>query len=168
MEEEWNRGISWTNWKGTEYSDRAEWNYVMSDAKEDPTATSGTGLKEKGHTGMSVDDFVSRMGQRGVALTKDEVLSCRLYTGNAHTHHTSRIAHTGSHTHTLTHILTHQRKGNEQLPDNETTDEQELMMTLRPGLPKAKQRFHARARWGRRPILAFPPRAGNRSSSSGR
>ena len=103
MEQEWNRGISWTNWKGTEYSDRAEWNYVMSDAREDPTATSGTGLKEKGHTGMSVDDFVSRMGQRGVALTKDEVLSCRLYTGNAHTHHTSHIAHIHiTHTDTLT------------------------------------------------------------------
>ena len=95
MAQECTRDQSWTDWKGTRYTLRSEWEYVNGVASTKHDCTPGT--RDSLNEGKSVDDFLHLVNafiqeRRGMGhglqlplehafLSRDMVLAIRLYSG---------------------------------------------------------------------------------------
>ena len=98
MQQEFDRDMSWTDWKGSQYSLRAEWAYVTGPAITKQDCTAGT--RDADNDGVMPEQFLQRVNElirdrraAGVGglmpdayafLTMDEVLAARLYSGPAY------------------------------------------------------------------------------------
>ena len=98
LEQEFARDHSWSDWRGTTYSLRAEWVYVNGAATATPGCTPGT--RDAQNDGRTPHDFrqlanehIRRRRERGSAtlleedayLTLNETLAIRLYSGPSYT-----------------------------------------------------------------------------------
>lgn len=104
MEQEFARETTWKDWKGTDYSLRAEWAYVIGPAAAKEGCSAGT--RDKNNHGLTPEQFRTRaneliskardtlaergagaaelMAEEAAFLTLDEVLAIRLYSGPAY------------------------------------------------------------------------------------
>jgi len=100
---EFDRDMEWTDWQGRSYTLRQEWAYVNGGAQDTPGCTAGR--RDADRNGWTPDPFLSKLDafvrswrqaarQEGrehkllpednAFLTRDEVLSVRLYSGPAY------------------------------------------------------------------------------------
>ena len=95
MREEFQREITWTDWKGQSYSLSEEWAYAVGPAISKPGCTPGH--RDQSNDGKRLDDFLAEanklisdrraqgygtnMPEDHAFLTRNEVLSVRLYSG---------------------------------------------------------------------------------------
>jgi hypothetical protein len=84
MEQEWRRDDRWSDWSGRSFSSLGEWVYVTEEAAVE--SETPVGLHEKGRGGWRLVRFMESVNAQvvaagGEALTRDEVISVRLYTG---------------------------------------------------------------------------------------
>ena len=104
MEQEFARETTWKDWKGTDYSLRAEWAYVIGPAAAKEGCTAGT--RDMNNDGMTPEQFRARVNElisksrdviamRGAGvgelmteedafLTLDDIIAIRLFSGPAY------------------------------------------------------------------------------------